>query len=261
MALFAEVDQSNKVLRVVVCDTVEYLEQRLGGTWIETDDTRVSDALYAGIGMGYDPESLAKFAGDWAQPTAETPYPLGTYVFHNGLIWQSLQPLNVWEPGVFGWRDRTNQIPKWVQPLGAGDAFGLDEQCTHLGKIWQSNVSMNVWEPGALGITQWDEVLPETPPGNSGWVDVGVTVTQVGGANLLYVTSTVPFIIGSLVRVRGIEATVTSIFTAGTPGLLIITPDIRAEAGDIVELFVENLEEFSGKILTDSNMDGIGVIG
>ena len=160
MSFFAEVDQSNKVLRVVVCDTQEYLEQRLGGTWVETV-TESAQEYYAGIEMGYDPTSIALFAPDWVQPTAENPYTLGTYVFHNGLIWQSRAASNVWEPGVFGWRDRTGQIPKWVQPLGAQDAFDLGEQCMHAGKIWQSNVPANVWEPGAQGITQWDEIAPD----------------------------------------------------------------------------------------------------
>jgi len=161
MALFAQIE-NGIVQRVIVCDDPNWPALRLGGTWVETTDADLQQQ-YAGPGMGHDPESLARFAPEWVQPTAENPYPLGAYVFHNGLIWQSRAAANVWEPGVFGWRDRTDQIPRWVQPLGAEDAFDLGKQCMHAGKIWQSNVPANVWEPGAQGITQWDEVAPDEP--------------------------------------------------------------------------------------------------
>ena len=41
---------------------------------------------------------------EWIQPTgAHDAYALGALVTHNGLVWESLYPANVWEPGVFGW--------------------------------------------------------------------------------------------------------------------------------------------------------------
>jgi hypothetical protein len=41
---------------------------------------------------------------DWVQPTgAQDAYQLGDRVTHNGQVWESTYPNNVWEPGVFGW--------------------------------------------------------------------------------------------------------------------------------------------------------------
>lgn len=66
MRYFAEIDADSTVLRLVVCDSVKWLEQNLGGTWIETDpNTRQGLAIkggkalrgnYAGIGFKYDKE-------------------------------------------------------------------------------------------------------------------------------------------------------------------------------------------------------------
>lgn len=36
MSHFAELDQNNIVLRVIVADTKEWCEQNLGGTWVQT---------------------------------------------------------------------------------------------------------------------------------------------------------------------------------------------------------------------------------
>jgi len=258
MALFAEVSGENRVLRVIVADDIEWPLTRLGGTWVETT-TEDAQQYYAGVGMGFDAQSLAQFAPDWVQPLgSDDAYELGTYTFYDGLVWQSVVPDNVWIPGIFGWRDRTNQIPKWFQPGGAGDAWPIGAEVTHLGQMWVATVDVNVWEPGVFG---WDVVPPESPPGQSGWTDSGVTVTQVGGANLLYVSNTVPLPVGSLIRVRGIEATVTSVFSAGAPGLLVINPDIRAQAGDIVELWVENLLSSEGDGLMDSLGNKLGAPG
>ena len=49
--LFTEVDSNGTVLRVIVCDSQEWCEKTLGGTWIETTPERKN---YAGIGYTYD---------------------------------------------------------------------------------------------------------------------------------------------------------------------------------------------------------------
>jgi hypothetical protein len=236
MALFAEVDQSNKVLRVVVCDTVEYLEQRLGGTWVETTTESVQE-YYAGIGMGYDPESIALFAPDWVQPIPGIfdGYSLDSYSFHNGLVWQSLIDANVWEPGVFGWRDKTGQIPKWVQPLGAQDAFSINDEVIHNDSVWRSVVNVNVWEPGAQGITQWVLVPPPSPPKT--WQDSGATYVSLVGAGVIRVSNTAPFSPGLLIRISGLETTVNTIFTPGANGILTVSPHINPTPGAIIEVF------------------------
>jgi hypothetical protein len=70
MAHFAELDNDNKVLRIVLVDNkntadadgneveaigIAYLENLLGGNWIQTSYNGKMRGRYAGIGMKYDP--------------------------------------------------------------------------------------------------------------------------------------------------------------------------------------------------------------
>lgn len=60
-----------------------------------TPDTAVS--LYVEVSIEEWPE--------WVQPLgAQDAYPLGAHVSHNGGHWESEIPDNVYEPGVYGWR-------------------------------------------------------------------------------------------------------------------------------------------------------------
>ena len=43
----------------------------------------------------------------------------------------------------------------WTQPVGATDAYALNDVVTHKGKRWKSTVNANVWEPGVYG---WEEI-------------------------------------------------------------------------------------------------------
>lgn len=154
MALFAELDDDKRVLRVVVCDSREWLESRLGGTWVETTDADPQQQ-YAGPGL-HDGEDVAprRFVPAWRQPQgAHDAYDVGAWVWHNGQVWENLTPANVWEPGVSGWRDPLNEWPEWVQPTGAHDAYPLGAKVTHNGQRWTSTVDANVWEPGVFGWT------------------------------------------------------------------------------------------------------------
>jgi hypothetical protein len=95
----------------------------------------------------------------WVQPTgAHDTYPLGFIVFHGGKAWRSLLDANVWEPGVANWRETfllppgaEPQIPDWVQPTGAADAYSINDLVRHNGKVWRSTIDANVWEPGVFG--------------------------------------------------------------------------------------------------------------
>jgi len=51
----------------------------------------------------------------------------------------------------------------WRQPLGAFDAYPIDELVYHNGGVWQSLVEANVWEPG---VANWRNTPPDqsTPP-------------------------------------------------------------------------------------------------
>lgn len=41
---------------------------------------------------------------DWVMPSSTNPYMKGDKVKHNGSNWESEVDNNVWEPGVYGWR-------------------------------------------------------------------------------------------------------------------------------------------------------------
>ena len=47
-------------------------------------------------------------------------------------------------------------IPDWVQPTGAQDAYMTGDKVKHNGQTWVSTVDSNVWEPGVYG---WGLVL------------------------------------------------------------------------------------------------------
>lgn len=148
MALYAELDNDKRVIRVVVCDSLAWLQSRLGGTWVETTDADATKQ-YAGPGM-YDGESVAprRFVPRWVQPQgAHDAYPTGQWVWHNGKVWENLTPANVFEPGVSGWRDPLNEWPDWIQPTGAHDAYPLGAKVTFQGKRYISTVANNVWSP------------------------------------------------------------------------------------------------------------------
>lgn len=175
MAYYAEIDGSNQVLRVIVADDPQWISERLGGTWIET---QIEDATeqYAGIGMYAEADHPKKFAPQWSQPVPgiSDGFPVDSYTWHNDRIWQSTVPNNVWEPGVFGWRDKTDLIPAWRQPLGAGDAWGLNDEVLHNNKHWKSLIANNVWEPGAVGSELLWQDITETPPSDTEEWAIGV---------------------------------------------------------------------------------------
>jgi len=161
---FAEI-VDGEVVRVVV-GRKSWLESRLGGTWVQGADPYDFETeqvvVYPGIGYGYDDRFPERFAQKWSQPQgyfdeAGNPvppqgYPEGAIVYHNGNIWRSTTPGNVWEPGVSGWHDSPDTgIADWVQPSGAHDAYALGAQVLHNGQTWESTVADNVWEPGVYG--------------------------------------------------------------------------------------------------------------
>lgn len=150
MALFAEIDPNGRVLRVVVCDSIAWVQQRLGGTWIAAPATGggvqgAAPGLYDGAGV-----APARFVPQWRQPQgAHDAYETGQWVWHAGKVWNNLTPANVWEPGVTGWRDPLNEWPDWIQPLGAQDAYAIGAKVTFAGARYTSKINANVWSPAA----------------------------------------------------------------------------------------------------------------
>jgi hypothetical protein len=154
----AEIDNDCIVQRVIVCDTPDWPAEHLGGTWVETADpyTEPGGVAYCGPGHCHADNLPQQFAPVWRQPEgAHDAYvEPGTVVWHNGRLWRSTTPNNVWEPGVSGWHDAPEQgLPEWVQPTGAHDAYPLGAEVTHKGQNWRSNYNGNVWEPSVFGWT------------------------------------------------------------------------------------------------------------
>lgn len=158
MGHYAQIDNA-QVVRVLVAHDPGWLHDRFGGTWVETDKHGDTDVSYAGPGWGYDPRWPERFAPKWVQPLGADvdgfePYPVGSRVWHEGRIWRSTTPHNVWEPGVSGWHDDpADGLPAWVQPTGAHDAYPAGAEVHHNGTDWTSTVDANVWEPGTFGWT------------------------------------------------------------------------------------------------------------
>lgn len=86
----------------------------------------------------------------WTQPTgAHDAYPAGWTVVHGGKTWESLIDNNVHEPGVSGWREEVppGQVPEWVQPSGAHDAYKVGDRVRFQGSVYESVIDANTWSP------------------------------------------------------------------------------------------------------------------
>lgn len=86
----------------------------------------------------------------WIQPTgAHDAYPKAWTSKYNDKLWESLVDNNVWEPGVSGWREKPEEgeIPEWVRPTGAHDAYSKDNLVLFEDQIYKSLMDGNVWSP------------------------------------------------------------------------------------------------------------------
>lgn len=114
------------------------------------------------------------FARPWLPPqdalAQGVMYMLGDIVEHQGTRWRSLINHNVWEPGVSGWRDADTDLPTWIQPTGAHDAYAEGAVVRHQGKIWKSLTAANVWEPGVSGWREFAMIAPDGTPSYPDWV-------------------------------------------------------------------------------------------
>lgn len=69
MSHFAQIDDNNRVVNVVVCDDsmpnegLDFLIENLGGKWVKTSYNHNIRGTYAGIGMLYD-EALDIFISE-----------------------------------------------------------------------------------------------------------------------------------------------------------------------------------------------------
>jgi hypothetical protein len=87
----------------------------------------------------------------WVQPSgAFDAYPLDFVVEHDGVVWGSAVPANVWEPGVGAeWTDLTPapEVPEWVQPTGAHDAYNIGDRVLFETVVYESVIDGNTYSP------------------------------------------------------------------------------------------------------------------
>lgn len=88
-------------------------------------------------------------------------YEVGTRVRYNSLLYKCIQAHTSqadWTPdtAVSLWVrvGEPGEIPEWVQPTGAHDAYAKGDKVRHNGKTWISDEKDNVWEPGVYGWTE-----------------------------------------------------------------------------------------------------------
>ena len=89
-------------------------------------------------------------------------YILKDRVRYDGILYECIQEhtsQDDWHPDIVPalWKRvaEPGEIPEWVQPAGAHDAYNLGDKVRHNGSIWQSTINANVYEPGVYG---WDLV-------------------------------------------------------------------------------------------------------
>ena len=85
----------------------------------------------------------------------------GERLWYDEYLWKVLQSHTVQD----NWTPPTSpslyvkvsiaEIPDWVQPTGAQDAYNKGDKVKHNDKTWESDVDYNTWEPGVYG---WSEL-------------------------------------------------------------------------------------------------------
>ena len=139
-------------------------------TWTDADLTAARDAIATEIERRALLAQADQLAADlaariaaasgkgqgekWVQPTgAHDSYPAGAKVVYGGKTYISSLPFNPYPPTAGGWRPYTtgSEIPRWVQPLGAVDAYHLGDKVMYNGARYVSTVDNNVWAPGVYG--------------------------------------------------------------------------------------------------------------
>ena len=109
---------------------------------------------------------------EWVQPTgAHDSYPAGAKVVYQGKTYISSLPFNPYPPSTGGWKPYTtgSEIPQWVQPLGAVDAYKLGDKVMYNGARYVSTVDANVWAPGVYGwkLDTTGQTTTKPPGGNA----------------------------------------------------------------------------------------------
>jgi hypothetical protein len=260
---FAEIDSNALVTRVIVAHSLEWCQQALGGTWIETADPyspEPQEVTYCGPGFGADPTFPERFAPPWVMPAPDpetgvwSSFDKGDVRFHLGHLWKSTMDGNLWEPGVSAWHpepDIEGVRPRWIQPTGAHDTWAngveVEREIDSVLRYFRSGIPNNATIPGDPSSgppwNYWIEIdvngEPLEPEPGEEWVDTGVTIIQLVASGV-YRCSGIPTIaLNQAIRLGDAEAGET-VFTgywptAGTPSdYLTISPHVAVANGATV---------------------------
>ena len=104
-------------------------------------------------------EQVPQAFPEWA---AGKSYKVGDRVRYDGKLYRCVQAHDAIEgyeppntPALWVRTAPEGEVPEWVQPTGAHDAYNEGDKVTHNGKTWVSTMDANVYEPGVYG---WSEV-------------------------------------------------------------------------------------------------------
>ncbi len=108
MSHFAEIDNNNKVIRVLVGDNndpagdegYQWLLDNLGGTWIKTSYNNKIRKQFAGIGYSYDADADVFIS----------PQPYPSWSLNDNFDWQPPTPIP--NEGMWKWNE---EIGNWVE--------------------------------------------------------------------------------------------------------------------------------------------------
>jgi len=112
MALWAEIDSNNVVLRVTVGNDNEpdggyqWLLDNLGGTWIQTYETNAIRGTYAGIGYSYNA----------TEDIFITPQPYPSWI-RSGSFWNAPIPMPA-DDKMYSWNEDELSWEELVLPAG-----------------------------------------------------------------------------------------------------------------------------------------------
>lgn len=108
-----------------------------------------------------DALAVAALYPTWASKVGET-VAIGDRLWYDGKLYKVVQGHTIqsdWTPDVTAnlyTEVSIEEIPDWVQPVGASDAYNVGDKVRHNGHTWENTSPANVYEPGVFGWNQLD---------------------------------------------------------------------------------------------------------
>lgn len=106
-----------------------------------------------------DALDIAALYPTWASKDGEQVV-VGERLWYDGKLYKVVQAHTVqddWKPDTLPalyTEVSIEEIPAWVQPVGATGLYMTGDKVTHNGSTWESTVDNNSWEPGVFGWVQ-----------------------------------------------------------------------------------------------------------